>query len=924
MVIRNLLFNFLIHFKPLLIFFAIFTVLSLAYSSQSFARTRLENLRVEYKVNPIGVDVTKPRLSWEIISDTRAAMQTAYQIRAAETPASLQSGKKLLWDSGQVNSDQSNQVEYQGPPLRSGQRIYWQVRVWTDKDQASAWSQVAFWEMGLLDPSDWQADWIQADIDEDLSRSQPCPFLRKEFKLQQEVKSARAYVTCLGLYELQINGQKVGDQVLTPGWTSYNKRLQYQTFDITALLSKGNNAIGAVLGDGWYRGYSSWDMRRNFYGSQLALLLQIHITYSDGSTEIIGSDKTWKAATGPILASDLYNGEIYDARLEMPGWNKTGFNDTNWQPIRVIDHRKDILVASFGPPVRKIQEIKPIKIIKTPNGETVFDLGQNMVGWVRLKVKGPAGTIVTLKHAEVLDKAGNLYIENLRKAQQKIQYTLKGGNTEIYEPNFTFMGFRYVAIDGYPGQPDLETITGIVIHSDMPPAGNFSCSDSLINQLQHNIQWGQKGNFVDVPTDCPQRDERMGWTGDAQVFATTACFNFDAAGFYTKWLKDLAADQFEDGTVPHVIPDVLKAGASAAWADAAVIVPWTVYRNYGDKRILEQQYPSMKAWVEYMHRQAGDTYLWNKGGHFGDWLAFATNRSDYPGATTDKDLIATAYFAYSTQILHQVAAILNKKEEAQKYNDLFLKVRQAFQDEFITPNGRLTSHTQTAYSLALAFDLVPAAFRARTAERLAEDVQKFKHITTGFVGANLICPVLTDHGYLDLAYMLLNRKEYPSWLYPVTMGATTIWERWDGIKPDGSFQDPGMNSFNHYAYGAIGNWLYEVVAGLRINAQQPGYKHMIIHPRPGGGLTFASASHHAMYGKVESAWKIENGHFTLGVTIPANTRATVVLPSAQAAQVLESAKPLKIGNGILNFSQDLEGVKLELGSGIYNFKYPWQ
>lgn len=924
MLFRNFILNFLIHFKPFLLFFLIFAVFGMAYSSQALAKSRLENLRVEYKVNPIGIDVTKPRLSWEIISDARAVMQTAYQIRAAETPASLQSGKKFLWDSGQVKSDQSNQVEYQGPTLHSGQRIYWQVRIWTGKDQVSAWSQVAFWEMGLLEPADWQAEWIQADIDDDLSRSQPCPFLRKEFQLQQEVKSARAFVTCLGLYELQINGQKVGDQVLTPGWTSYNKRLQYQTFDITTLLTKGKNAIGAVLGDGWYRGYSSWDMRRNLYGNKLALLLQIKITYGDGSTEIIGTDDSWKATTGPILASDLYNGEIYDARLEMVGWNRPGFYDLSWQPVRIVDHGKEMLVASDGPPVRKIQEIKPINILKTPNGETVFDLGQNMVGWVRLKVRGPAGTTVTLKHAEVLDKAGNLYTENLRRAQQKIQYTLKGSDAEIYEPNFTFMGFRYVAIEGYPGHPDLETITGIVIHSDMTSAGTFSCSDSLINQLQHNIQWGQKGNFVDVPTDCPQRDERMGWTGDAQVFAPTACFNFDAAVFYTKWLKDLAADQFEDGTVPHVIPDVLKAGASAAWADAAVIVPWTVYLHYGDKRILDQQYASMKAWVEYMHRQAGDSYLWNKGGHFGDWLAFATNRSDYPGATTDKDLIATAYFAYSTHILHKVAVILNKMEDAQKYNDLFVKVRQAFQDEFITPNGRLTSHTQTAYALALAFDLVPAAFRDRTAERLAEDVQKFKHITTGFVGANLICPVLTDNGYLDLAYMLLNRKEYPSWLYPVTMGATTIWERWDGIKPDGSFQDPGMNSFNHYAYGAIGSWLYQVVAGIEIDSQLPGYKHMIIQPRPGGGLAFATARHHSMFGIVESFWKIENGYFTLEVIIPANTQATVVLPSAQVAQVLESAKPLKIGNGIINYSQESESVRLELGSGTFNFKYPWQ
>ncbi len=832
----------------------------------------------------------------------------------------MKTGNNLLWDTGKVYSDQSIHVEYDGPALKSGQRFYWQVRVWDEKDRPIAWSDVAFWEMGLLDPSDWKASWIQPNIDEDIAKSQPCPLLRKEFQLSKEVKSARAYVTSLGLYEMHINDHRVGDQLFTPGWTSYSKRLQYQTYDITPLLASGNNAVGVILGDGWYRGYSGWNMKRNYYGEKLALLLQIDVIYQDGTMEIIGTDATWKASTGPILESDIYNGEVYDARLEMDGWSNTGFDDQSWQSVKMIDHSKEILVAPVGPPVRKIQEIKPIKIIKTPRGETVFDMGQNMVGWIRLKVKGQAGTMVVLRHAEVLDKEGNLYTENLRSAKQRIQYILKGGSEEIYEPHFTFQGFRYVAVDGYPGEPDLESLTGIVIHSDMTPTGNFTCSDSLINQLQHNILWGQKGNFLDVPTDCPQRDERMGWTGDAQVFAPTACFNTDAASFYTKWLKDLAADQFKNGAVPHVVPDVLKGSASAAWADAAVIVPWTVYLCYGDKRILEQQYESMKAWIEYMQNQAGDTYLWNKGSHFGDWLAFATTRSDYPGATTDKDLIATAYFAHSTDLLQKAAVVLNKNEDAKKYADLFENVKQAFQHEFVTPNGRMTSNTQTAYSLALAFDLLPESIKEKAAERLAEDVRSFKHITTGFVGTNLISHVLTDCGYLDLAYMLLNRKEYPSWLYPITKGATTIWERWDGIKPDGTFQDAGMNSFNHYAYGAIGDWLYRVVAGIEIDSGNPGYRHIIIRPQPGGGLSHASAKHQSMYGEIESSWKIENETFNLSVTIPPNTTATVVLPGAQIAEVLESGKSLKIVKGIVNYFQEENAVKIELGSGRYHFK----
>ncbi len=928
-----------------LLFLVLFLSLAVQAAAKNPPKIGLTNLRVEYQINPIGIDVPIPRLSWEITSSERNVCQTAFQIRAAADAAHLAAGKNLWWDSGKVASDQSIQVEYQGPLLNSGQRIYWQVRVWDEKDRASNWSEVAFWEMGLLKPEHWQASWIEPVLEEDLSKSQPCPFLRREFILTKQVRSARAYVSSLGLYEFYLNGQRVGDQVFTPGWTSYYRRVQYQTYDVTNLLRSGANAVGAIIADGWFRGFLSWNSVRNYYGQKLALLAQIQVQYQDGTSEIIGTDATWRASTGPILESDIYNGEIYEARLELNGWSQVGFNDQSWQPVKITAQGKRRLVAASGPPVRKIQEIKPIAIFKSPAGETIFDLGQNMVGWCRLRVQGPAGTVVTLKHAEVLDKNGNLYTENLRSAQQRDQFVLKGSGEEVFEPHFTFHGFRYVAVAGFPGEPKLNNLTGIVIHSDMRPTGSFVCSNPLINQLQHNIQWGQKGNFVDVPTDCPQRDERMGWTGDAQVFSPTACFNMDVAGFYTKWLKDLAADQFRDGVVPHVIPDVLrqggaaawedvldtksnspalpelKAGGSAAWADAAVVVPWTVYLYFGDRRILEQQYKSMKAWVDYMKQQAGDSYLWQTGGHFGDWLAFATNRSDYPGATTDKDLIATAYFAHSTDILQRVAAILGKEKDAQSYADLLANIKQAFLREYVTPNGRMVSGTQTAYALALAFDLLPDGVKQLAAERLAADVRSFKHITTGFVGANLINQVLTDHGYLDLAYMLLNRQDYPSWLYPITKGATTIWERWDGIKPDGSFQDPGMNSFNHYAYGAIGDWLYRVVAGIEIDPAQPGYKHILIRPQPGGGITAASASHYSMYGKIESSWKIEGDNFHLSTTIPPNTTATIYLPDAQLERVTESGLALQAAKAILGYSQEKTSVKISVGSGQYQFSY---
>ncbi len=537
---------------------------------------------------------------------------------------------------------------------------------------------------------------------------------------------------------------------------------------------------------------------------------------------------------------------------------------------------------------------------------------------------------MTLRHAEVLDKEGNFYTENLRTARQTDTFILRGGDDEIFEPHFTFHGFRYVAVDGFPGELALDDLTGVVIHSDISPTGRFESSNALLNQLQHNILWGQKGNFLDVPTDCPQRDERLGWTGDAQAFARTASFNFDVAGFYTKWLKDLAADQKASGAVPHVIPNVLDrkspdAGAgSAGWADAAVVVPWTVYLVYGDMRVLEQQYPSMKAWVDYMARRAGAKLIWNKDFTFGDWLAFATTRSDYPGATTDKDLVCEAYFAHSTDLLQRTAAVLGKFEDAAKYADLLANIKKVFLDEFVTPNGRMASNTQTAYALALGFDILPEQLRAAAAQRLAEDVRAFKHITTGFLGAPLICQVLADYGYWDEAFLLLNRKEYPSWLYPITQGATTIWERWDGLKPDGTFQDKGMNSFNHYAYGAIGEWLYKAVAGVEIDAKQPGYRHVLIQPHPGGGLDHAMASIDSVYGPVSSDWKISNGHFTLAVEVPPNSRATVLLPGARRDQVRESGRLLATGNGIVDITDAEGAVTANIGSGKYVFEYPWR
>lgn len=927
MIKRNVQSPLLNYLCLLAIMFSLFGFSSNKLSASG--TTTLTNLRTEYKTNPIGIDIVQPRFSWEIITTSKNFIQAAYQIQTAETKEYLSAGKNILWDTGKIESDKSNQVVYSGPELKSGERIYWQVKIWGNDGSESLWSNFAFWEMGLQNINDWKANWIEAEIKEEILKNEPCPIFRKEFNVNKKIKSARAYVTSHGIYEFHINGKKIGDQLFTPGWTSYNKRLQYFTYDIASALRNGGNAIGAMVADGWYRNFRGYDSLHIFYGNTLALLLQLNIEYEDGTTENIMTDSSWKSSTGPILMSNFYDGEIYDARLEKSGWDSPDYNDNDWNKTIERDFSKTVLVAPEGQAVRVTEIIKPVKIFKAPNGDLIIDMGQNMVGFLQFKLKGSQGAKITLRHGEVLDQQGNLYTANLRTANQKLEYTFKGGGIETYEPHFTFQGFRYVAVVDYPGEISLDDFIGKVIHSDMMLTGNFECSDAMVNQLQHNILWGLKGNFIDVPTDCPQRDERMGWTGDAQVFAPTACFNVDAASFYTKWMKDFIADQKKDGAIPWVIPDLndpaggegdSKKSAATGWSDADVIIPWTIYQNYDDTRILDIQYESMKKWLEYIRKQAGDSFLWNTGSHQGDWLAFATTSPDYPGATTDRDLIATAYFYYSASILQKTAALLGKKYDADDFSGLMKNIKAAFQKEFITPNGRLASNTQTAYVLALAFDLYPDNLKADAAKRLADDVKIFGHITTGFLGTPLICEVLSDNGYTDLAYMLLFRKQYPSWLYPITMGATTIWERWDGIKPDSSFQAKSMNSFNHYAYGAVGKWLYSYVAGIKIDTYKPGYKNIIINPCLTDSLTYAKAEYHSIYGKVVSGWKTNVNIVSLHVEIPPNTTAKVFLPSDNKENIFESSILLTDNKEIKLVDSSNGKTVVKIGSGEYHFE----
>jgi alpha-L-rhamnosidase len=881
--------------------------------------TIITNLRCEYRENPLGIDITQPRFSWKMKTDRRGAKQSAYHVLAASTQDQLTTGQANLWDSGKVTSDQSVHVVYAGEALKSRQRVYWKVTVW-DETGASSASDIAWFEMGLLDRNEWQAEWIGGSLVGGKWTTIPVPYLRKPFAVQDEIKLARLYVTALGVYECSINGQIIGDDVFNPGWTDYSKRIQYNVYDVTDTLQNGDNVIAGLVGDGWATGSVGMDGRQ-IYVDRPRFFAQLEITLQNGTQQIIVTDDSWKHQHGALLESDMQAGESYDARLELTGWDSVGYDDSDWLAVEVHGDTGANLVATNGPTVKRFEELSPISDPDNKGsllgGRYIFDLGQNMVGWVRLKGSAPAGTTAVLRFAEVLNPDGSIYTTNLRGARATDHYTFKGEGEEVWEPKFTFHGFRYVELSGYTGEVSNDTITGIVVHSDMAQTGDFSSSDPLLNQLQHNILWGQKGNFVDVPTDCPQRDERLGWTGDIQVFAQTAAYNMDVAGFMTKWANDVADSQNDMGMIPAVVPNALPLpDGGPAWSDAVIICPWTMYLAYGDTRILADNYNVMTRFVDYLLdvspnliRCAPDFEGWPG---FGDWLSI--------NAPTPRDLVGTAFLAYDALLMSQIAEILGISDDVEKYQQLFADTKQAFQDRYLKGsvvtdstviaseqrqrmdgadavsqgnlkvveyevpdsnvfNTNLFNPTQTSYVLALHFDLLPESLRSIAVDELVADIERRSgHLSTGFVGSPYLPHVLSKNGRLDDAYKLLYQKTWPSWLYAVTQGATTIWERWDGWTEDNGFQDPGMNSFNHYAYGAIGTWLYTTVAGIETDPQQAGYKHIIIRPRPNGSLTHAKGSHQTLYGEVLSEWTLDANQFTLNVTIPPNTSATVYLP----------------------------------------------
>ncbi|WP_426445674.1 family 78 glycoside hydrolase catalytic domain [Paenibacillus sp. S-38] len=883
---------------------------------------RIFGLRTEYAENPLGLDTPAPRLSWLLESGRHHDVQSAYQVLVASRPGLLREGTADLWDSGRVDTDQSAHVIYGGRPLESKQHYYWKVRVWDGEGEASGWSSSAYWSTGFLNGEPWQAGWIGRKLPgtEDASAHTlpPVPYLRKAFRVQGPVRRAMVYATALGAYELHLNGERVGSDYLAPGWTDYHTRVQYQTYDVTGHLSEGEAVIGALLGTGWYAGHVGM-FGAHRYGNTPYLLLELHIELADGTRQIVASDGTWKVFASPILYSDLLKGEAYDARLEPEGWNRPGYDDGGWDTPAVLERYTGILTAQVDPPVRVMGELLPVSMKKTERGTYLYDMGQNMVGWVRLQLEETReGQEVIVGCAEMLNEDGSLYTTNLREAVQEERYLLREGGPCVLEPHFTFHGFRYVEVTGLTAAPTLHTVVGRVVHSGVTDTGSLETSDPRLNKLLSNIRWGQRGNFLSVPTDCPQRDERLGWTGDAQIFARTASYQMDVARFFHKYMLDVIDARLPSGAFPDVAPDagweafkhaseVLNwhAPDNGGWGDAGVIIPWTVYQMYGDQRILEACYPAMKTWVDYLERHSPG--LIRPGySNYGDWLSI--------GADTPKDVLDTAYFAYSTALTAKTAGVLGLEDEQTQYYGLFQRICDAFRTAFVSGDGRIKGETQTVYAVALQMNLLEGELRRKAADHLAANVRAHgSRLTTGFLGVGYLLPALSESGHEDTAFALLTQEAFPSWLYSVKHGATTIWERWDAWTETGGFQNPGMNSFNHYSLGSVGEWMYANLLGLRPSETHPGFKRFDIRPRPGGGLTYAKGEFKSVYGTIRIGWKLERSLFSLQVEIPANTAADVLVPGTVLPDEVSDGDDARL------ISTGPEGTVYRAGSGSYTF-----
>ena len=872
---------------------------------------------MDYETAPVGLDHL-PTFGWKLKSDRRNVVQSTYQLQISDS----ERFDAPLYDSGTVQSAESAHVRAEGAQILSAHAYWVRVQV-TAGQEASGWSEPSRFVTALLQTAaEWQAPFVSAETSPDDRDASRGTYLRGVFTVREGLRAAYAFTTALGLYNFYLNGQKVGADEMTPGWTSYRRNLLYQTYDVAALLCAGQNAAGAMLGAGWYKGVMGLTKAHNNYGERTAFAMQLVLYYNDGTTETVTTGPDWRGADSPVVFSEIYHGETYDAALEQPDWSCAEASLTGWRKVAIEPWDVSVLHAQAGARVQVIERLPAQRIFCTPGGDTVVDFGQNMTGRIEVCAAGKPGDVIELRCFETLDAAGNVYLDNLRKAKTTMKYTFAREERVTWHPRFTYMGFRYALVKAFPGTASPENFTGGTLHSRMAPAGNIECSNPLLNQLHHNYLWGLKGNFLDVPTDCPQRDERLGWTGDAQIFCRTACYLMDADAFYRKWLVDVAADQLPDGGVPHVVPNIEEGrtqgnwllssspyGASA-WGDVAVILPWTMYLMYGDTEVLERQYASMKAWIDFMRDNAKDDQFGFMM-QLGDWVALDAEPGSYFGATPT-ELTCQAYYAYSTALFVKAARVLGRTGDADDYAALHARIVEKFQRTYFTPEGDLTAQTQTAHIVALYFDLTPEKYKARTVAGLKRLLaEQDGHLVTGFIGTPYFCLALSQNGCVQEAYELLLKEDFPSWLYQVKMGATTVWEHWDGLKPDGSMWSADMNSFNHYAYGAIGEWMYRVMAGLEVGEKGAGFKQALLYPRIGGNLQFVDARHETVYGSLATRWEMEGNKVVLTVVIPPNTTAIVRLDAAKQVCAADSLAFVPAG----------DTLQADAGSGTYRIEY---
>ncbi len=886
---------------------------------------QLSDLKTEGLQDPVGIDLSEPDLSWMTLSSEENEAQTAYHILAASHPGVLDKDQGDLWNSDKVLSDQSQFIKYEGKPLESGVEVFWKVKVWNSDDQTSDWSPVARFSIGLLEPGDWKASWIGLDRavgndnPEIENRVMSARYLRKEFQLDKPVKRAMAYIVGLGTYELYLNGEKVDDHVLSPALSEYPKRSYYVTYDLTDILLEGENTVGTILGNGRY-----FSPRINAPTPTLTygypkLLLQISIEFEDGSSTLVVSDDSWKlTADGPILENNEYDGEYYDARKEMPGWPENGYDDSGWMKAELVEPSSPEISSQMIEPMMITETIKPIAVANPQPGIYIYDMGQNMVGWTKLSIQAEEGTLIQQRFAESLKENGTLYLDNIRGARVTDTYIAKGIGTEVFEPRFVFHGFRYVELTGFPGTPDLNTLEGKVIHDDLAAVGDFECSDPLINQIYKNARWGIRGNYRSIPTDCPQRDERQGWLGDRAAGSRGESYLFDIRNFYKKWLIDIFDTQKASGSFSDVCPAYWPFyNDNVTWAGTPIQLVKMLYDQYGDKEIIGDSYDPLKRWVDHMVDSYMEGDLMPRD-NYGDWCVPPIDpkliHTKDPARLTPGEYIGSTFFYHNLGLMYGYANMLGKLDDAKYFNDLAEKMKLAINREFFNPETlQYSNNSATANLLALAFDLVPEEYEQVVFNNLVEkiEVEHHSHMTTGLIGQEFFNRILTKYGRSDLAFTANTQTDYPGYGYMIENGATTIWELWNG-----NTADPAMNSGNHVMLlGDFLIWLYEDLAGIKPDMDQPGFKHIIMKPELVPALDHVTASHRSPYGWIRSEWKIEGDIFDWKVTVPANSRATLYIPVNDTPEITKSGNMVALDEGSVSGGR----FQIEVGSGVYQF-----